>query len=60
VFTNQDVHRPYGPYMPPRWNDGPDIYFTVSKFFPIYNVFWWHTTLDGVERGTKPARCVSG
>jgi hypothetical protein len=60
VFTNQDVHRPYGPYLPPWWNDGPDIYFAVSKFFPIYNVFWWHTALEGVEKSTKPARCVAG
>lgn len=44
VVTAAEVPSLYAPYMPPRWNDGPDIYFTLSKF-DRYDVFWWHTSL---------------
>jgi hypothetical protein len=46
VVTAQEAPQLYAPYMPPRFNHGPDIYFALSKFGP-YDVFWWHTSLDG-------------
>jgi hypothetical protein len=46
VVTAAEAPQLYAPYMPPRFNDGPDIYFALSKFGP-YDVFWWHTSLDG-------------
>jgi hypothetical protein len=30
----------------PRWNDGPDIWFTMTMF-SSYNVFWMRTSLNG-------------
>ncbi len=36
----------YAPYITPRWNDGPEIYFTLSLFGP-YNVYLMRTTLHG-------------
>lgn len=36
----------YAPYITPRWNDGPEIFFTLSLFGP-YNVFLMRTTLLG-------------
>jgi hypothetical protein len=56
VVTAEKVPRLYAPYMPPRWNDGPDIYFTLSRF-DEYDVFWWRTSLGG---GTTQAGSVSG
>jgi hypothetical protein len=44
VVTAQEAPALYAPFMPPRWNNGPDIYFALSQFGP-YNVFWWHTSL---------------
>lgn len=44
VVTAEEVPQLYGPYLPPWWNDGPDIYFTLSRF-DRYNVSWWHTAL---------------
>ncbi|MPY81654.1 MAG: DUF4185 domain-containing protein, partial [Actinophytocola sp.] len=44
VVTAEEVPALYAPYLPPRWNDGPDIYFTLSRF-DHYDVFWWHTSL---------------
>jgi hypothetical protein len=63
VVTADDVPQLYAPYMPPRWNDGPDIYFSLSRF-NHYDVFWWHTSLRGMPaRDTAsagaPDRCVS-
>ncbi len=45
VVTSEEAPALYAPYLPPRWNAGPDIYFALSQFGP-YNVFWWHTSLD--------------
>ena len=58
VVTAQEVPQIYAPYIPPRWNDGPGIYFTLSKF-DVYNVFWWRTSLEGGSVGEGPERCVS-
>lgn len=46
VVTAQDFPELYAPFIPPRWNDGPDIYFALSQFTP-YSVHWWHTSLQG-------------
>ena len=47
----------YAPYMPPRWNDGPEVFFTMTVFFN-YNVYWMRTLLEGPPRpGRTP--CVS-
>jgi Domain of unknown function (DUF4185) len=45
VVTAAQVPSLYAPYMPPRFNHGPDIYFALSKF-DQYDVFWWHTSLE--------------
>lgn len=45
VVTATEAPALYAPYLPPRWNNGKDIYFALSQFGP-YNVFWWHTSLD--------------
>jgi hypothetical protein len=58
VVTADEVPQLYAPYMPPRWNSGPDIYFALSRF-NFYDVFWWHTSLDEEPKGTEAARCVS-
>lgn len=59
VVTTEEVPSLYAPYAPPRWNDGPDIYFAISRF-DVYDVFWWHTSLEGGTKGDGPERCVSG
>jgi hypothetical protein len=46
----------YAPFMPPRWNDGPEVYFGMSIYFN-YNVYWMHAPLQGTPRpGLQP--CV--
>jgi hypothetical protein len=57
VVTAEQVPSLYGTYMPPRFNHGRDIWFTLSKF-DVYDVFWWHTSLDGEERGKRGSRCA--
>lgn len=57
VVTSLEARQLYAPFMPPRWNDGPDIYFALSRF-DFYDVFWWHTSLSPEPRGTGRARCV--
>jgi hypothetical protein len=58
VVTSEEVPQLYAPYMPPRWNSGPDIFFTLSRF-DDYDVFWWHTLLRDEPAGTQPAHCVT-
>jgi hypothetical protein len=58
VLTAEEVPQLYAPYMPPRWNAGPDIFFTLTRF-NLYDVFWWHTSLDGEPKGTEEARCIA-
>lgn len=57
VLTDEEVPRLYAPYMPPKWQDGADIYFTLSRF-DLYDVFWWHTSLQGGDRGKKAKKCI--
>jgi hypothetical protein len=58
VVTSEEVPQLYAPYIPPRWNSGPDIFFTLSRF-NHYDVFWWHTSLKDEPAGTQAARCVT-
>lgn len=45
IVTASDFPQLYAPFIPPMWNDGPDIYFALSQFTP-YSVHWWHTALE--------------
>jgi len=57
VVTSSQYPSLYAPFIPPRWNDGPDVYFTMSIFL-TYNVWWMHTALTGTPRpGLRP--CVA-
>ncbi len=38
----------YAPFMYPKWNDGPDVYFNMSLFGP-YNVFLMKTSIPDLE-----------
>lgn len=38
----------YAPYMFPKWNDGPDVYFNMSLFGP-YNVFMMKTSIPDLD-----------
>lgn len=44
VVSGRSVRTIYAPYLSPWWNDGADIWFTLSRY-NYYNVFWWHTSL---------------
>ncbi len=44
VVTSTSYPSLYAPYITPKWNDGPDIYFTMSQFGP-YFVELMHTKL---------------
>ena len=57
VVTGQEYAQLYAPYMPPKWNDGPEIYFAMS-IFDAYQVLWMQTSLTNVTPSTGEARCV--
>jgi hypothetical protein len=57
VVTSSQYPSLYAPFMPPRWNDGPDVYFAMSIYL-TYNVWWMHTALTGSPRPGMRA-CVS-
>lgn len=44
ITTGQQYPQLYAPYITPIWNDGPDIFFTMSMYGP-YCVFLMRTTL---------------
>lgn len=44
VATGQEFPSLYAPYQFPKWNDGPDIYFTMSMFGP-YQVYLMKTQI---------------
>lgn len=60
VVTGQEYAALYGPFMLPRWNDGPELYFTMSQFGP-YEVYLMQTTLPGLApaAGTPVATPVA-
>lgn len=45
VATGAEFPALYAPYQFPVWNDGPDIYFTMSLFGP-YQLFLMKTSLS--------------
>jgi D-arabinan endo alpha-(1,5)-arabinofuranosidase len=57
VATGAEYPQLYAPFMPPKWNDGPEIYFTMSLFGP-YNVSLMQTSLAGVEPSSGAAECA--
>jgi hypothetical protein len=42
----------YGPFMYPKWNDGPDIYFNMSMFGP-YEVFLMKTAIPDLDPAAR-------
>jgi len=44
VTTTSDHREAYAPYLTPRWNDGPDIWFTMSTY-RNYRVSLMHARL---------------
>jgi len=60
IIASSDIYpQLYAPYLLPRWNDGPEIYFTMSQFGP-YNVYLLETKLDNVAPSTQAPECVEG
>lgn len=57
VVTGAEYAQLYAPYMPPKWNDGPQIYFSMSVF-DAYQVLWMQTSLSGVAPSSREARCI--
>jgi hypothetical protein len=50
VVTSAEYPQLYAPYITPLWNDGPDIYFTMSVF-DHYQVYLMHTSLRPARGG---------
>ncbi len=44
VVTSKQYPELYAPYITPRWNSGPDIYFNMSVY-DHYQVYLMHTSL---------------
>jgi hypothetical protein len=58
VASGREYPQLYAPYILPRWNDGAEIYFTMSLFGP-YNVSLMQTSLTDVEPSAASLECVS-
>ncbi|HEY7030550.1 MAG TPA: DUF4185 domain-containing protein [Thermomicrobiales bacterium] len=58
IVTSADYPQLYAPYILPRWNDGPDLYFTMSQFGP-YSVFLMRTELTGIAPSRVAPECVA-
>jgi hypothetical protein len=58
VATGADYPQLYAPFMLPKWNDGPDIYFTMSLFGP-YHVQLMATSLGDAARTASDPSCVT-
>jgi hypothetical protein len=58
VATGAEYPQLYAPYILPRWNDGPEIYFTLSLFGP-YNVSLVQTSLVDEPPSTAAPECVT-
>jgi hypothetical protein len=57
VVSGDEYPQLYAPFMLPKWNDGPEIYFTMSLFGP-YNVSLMQTSLNDVAPSTAVPECV--
>lgn len=44
----EDYPALYAPFLLPRWNDGPEVSFTMSQFGP-YEVYLMQTSLLGIQ-----------
>jgi hypothetical protein len=59
VVPADDAPQLYAPFMPPRWNNGEEIYFNLSQFGE-YDVSWWKTSLEGdAPKNVHGAKCVT-
>lgn len=58
VATGADYPQLYAPFMLPKWNDGPDIYFTMSLFGP-YHVQLMATSLEKTAHTASSSSCVA-
>ncbi len=52
VTTTKDFPKAYAPYLTPRWNDGPDLWFTMSQF-TTYRVELMRTRLAALPAGSS-------
>jgi hypothetical protein len=58
VTTTKEFPQAYAPYLTPRWNDGPDIWFTMSQY-TTYRVELMKTRLTPLAAGAPlPAAVV--
>jgi hypothetical protein len=57
VVTGEQFPQHYAPFMLPKWNDGPEIYFTMSLFGP-YDVSLMQTSLTDVRPSSADPECV--
>jgi hypothetical protein len=53
VTTTREHPEAYAPYLTPRWNDGPDIWFTLSQY-RSYGVALMHTRLRAEPAAPPP------
>ena len=58
VATGADYPQLYAPYLLSRWNDGPEVYFTMSLFGP-YNVYLMQTSLANPPPSGLEPECVT-
>ncbi len=47
VVMGEEYPALYAPFITPRWNDGPEIYFAMSQFGP-YQVYLMQTSLTDI------------
>ncbi|WP_018331611.1 DUF4185 domain-containing protein [Actinomycetospora chiangmaiensis] len=57
VTTTKDYPQAYAPYITPRWNGGPDIWFTMSQF-TTYRVELMRTRLAPLAAGAPVPAAV--
>jgi Domain of unknown function (DUF4185) len=58
IVKSEDYPQLYAPYILPKWNDGSEIYFTMSQFGP-YAVYLMQTELTNVTPSTEAPECVA-
>lgn len=45
LLTSHDYPGAYAPFLTPIWNDGPELFYTITRYGP-YAVYLMHTTLS--------------
>jgi hypothetical protein len=53
VVSGAQYPQLYAPYLTPMWENGPDLWFTMSLYGP-YHVVLMHTSLLPAATGAKP------